>query len=97
MNGTGINTQIDITGASRLDVSGSTASLYGNISGGGKLNAYNLNSTEVDIDASGGSEAYVKVINTLFASASGGSKIYYKGTPAVKNIDTSGGGQVIQE
>lgn len=97
MNGAGINVQIDITGASRLDVSGSTASLYGSISGGGRLNAYNLNSTEVDIDASGGSQAYVKVDHTLFATASGGSFIYYKGNPTIKNIDTSGGGQVIKE
>jgi hypothetical protein len=96
-NGAAINVVIDISGASRLDVSGSTENLYGNISGGGKLNAYNLSATEVDIDASGGSEAKVNVEETLFAAASGGSKIYYKGEPIHKTIETSGGGQVIKE
>jgi len=97
LNGTGINTNIDISGGSSLTVNGITANLYGNISGGGKLHAYGLLSDEVDIDASGGAVAYVKVSNTLFAAASGGSRIYYKGTPAIKQIETSGGGQVIQE
>jgi hypothetical protein len=97
LNGTGINTQIEISGASQLDANGSTASLYGNISGAGKLNAYDLTATEVDISASGASEARVKVEQTLFAEATGGSRIYYRGTPTVKNIQTSGGGQVIQQ
>lgn len=96
-NGTGSNMQIEISGGSKLDVTGTTASLYGNLSGGAKLNAYNLNSTEVDIEASGGSVAYVKVTDVLFATASGGSRIYYKGNPVTKNIETSGGGAVIQE
>jgi hypothetical protein len=97
LNGTGANTQVDISGASELNVNGSTESLYGNISGAGKLNAYDLTSSEVDITASGGSEVKVKVVTTFFAEASGGSNIYYKGNPAVKNIQTSGGGRVIQQ
>lgn len=97
MNGTGINMNIDISGASQFTVTGSTANLYGNLSGAGKLNAYGLVATEVDISASGGSTAYVKAENSLFATASGGSRIYYKGDPTVKNIETSGGGQVIRE
>jgi len=96
-NGTGVNMQIDISGASELNVNGSTESLYGNISGAGKLNAFDLTSTEVDINASGGSEARVKVTDRFFAEATGGSRIIYKGAPAVKNIQTSGGGQVIQQ
>jgi hypothetical protein len=97
LNGTGINTQIDISGASELNVNGATESLYGNISGAGKLNAYDLISTEVDISASGGSEARVKVTDRLFVEATGGSRVYYKGAPPVKNIQTSGGSQVIQQ
>lgn len=97
MNGTGINMHVDITGGSQFTVTGVTANLYGEISGGGKLQAYGLVSDEVDISASGGAAAYVKVENSLFASATGGSRIYYKGNPVVKNIETSGGGQVIQE
>ena len=96
-NGTGVNMQVDISGASELNVNGSTESLYGNISGAGKLNAFDLTSTEVDISASGGSAARVNVTHKLFAEATGGSRIYYKGTPHVKSIQASGGGQVIQQ
>ena len=96
-NGTGVNMQIDISGASELTVNGSTESLYGNISGAGKLNAFDLTSTEVDINASGGSEARVKVTDRLFAEATGDSRIYYKGTPAIRNFEVSGGGQVIHQ
>ncbi|HET6995556.1 MAG TPA: head GIN domain-containing protein [Chitinophagaceae bacterium] len=97
VNGTGVNTQIEISGASELTINGTTESLYGNISGAGKLEAYNLASTEVDLSVSGGSEAKVKVSDRLFLEATGGSRVYYKGSPAVKNIQTSGGGQVIQQ
>lgn len=97
LNGTGVNTQIDISGASELTINGTTESLYGNISGAGKLSAYDLTSTEVDISASGGSEARVKVTDRLFLEATGGSRIYYKGAPPVKSIQTSGGAQVIQQ
>lgn len=97
LNGTGINTQIDISGGAELNVNGISESLYGNVSGGGKLNAYDLTSADVDIATSGGSEAKVKVVHSLSADASGGSSIYYKGNPVVKNIVTSGGGRVIQQ
>lgn len=97
MNGTGINMQVDISGASQLDITGNTGSLYGSISGAGKLNAYELFSDEVDIEVSGGSTAYVNPVNAIFATASGGSRIYYKGDPTTKHFETSGGGEVIKE
>lgn len=97
MNGTGVNMGVDISGGSRFTVTGATDDLYGNISGGSKLNAYGLTATEVDLSASGGATAQVNVVNSFFATATGGSKIYYKGNPGVKNIETSGGGQVIKE
>lgn len=97
VNGTADNTQIDLSGASELTISGIAAELSGNLSGGSKLSAYGLTTAYADIYATGGSTARVKVEDILFAEASGGSKIYYKGTPADKHIETSGGGQVIQE
>lgn len=97
MNGTGINMQVDISGASQLDISGNTGSLYGSVSGAGKLHAYELFSDEVDIEVSGGSTAYVNPVNTIYATASGGSRIYYKGDPVTKHFETSGGGQVIKQ
>jgi hypothetical protein len=97
LNGTGVSTQVEISGASELTINGATESLYGNISGAGKLAAYDVTSTEVDLSVSGGSEAKVKVSDRLFVEVAGGSRVYYKGSPAIKNVQTSGGGQVIQE
>jgi hypothetical protein len=96
-NGAPINVSFDLTGASQFDVNGATLNLYGSMSGGSRLNAYGLVADEVDIEANSGSEAHVKVVNVFFASATGGSRIYYKGDPAVKNTESSGGGQVIKE
>lgn len=97
LNGATENTQIEISGASEFVVSGATLSLYGNISGAARLTAYDLTSTEVDISASGGSEARVKVVDKLYLDVSGGSNVYYKGDPATKNIQTSDNSRVIQE
>jgi hypothetical protein len=97
LNGTGINTQVDISGASELTITGATLSLYGNISGAGRMFAYDVNATEVDITASGGSIAKVRALEKLFITASGGSRVYYKGSPASKSIETSGGAEVVHE
>lgn len=97
INGTPINVSFDINGGSELEISGTTLYLDGVLSGAGKINAYDLNANEVDIEASGGSEARVRTGYALFATATGGSRIYYKGEPTQKFIETSGGGQVIKE
>jgi hypothetical protein len=97
VNGTGINAQVEASGASVLTINGATASLYGSISGASKLMAYDLAADEVDIDVSGASHAWVKVQSSLFAVASGGSKIYYKGNPGQKHTEATGGSLIIQE
>lgn len=97
LDGAGVNTEVDISGASKLTVNGTTESLYGVISGAGRLNSYALTSTEVDLTLSGGSTAYVNVVESIIISASGGSKVYYKGNPPTKHFETSGGSEVIPQ
>lgn len=97
VSGTGINASLDISGASKLMISGNTESLYGSVSGASQLEAYNVAATEVDIDVSGSSKAYVHPLQVFFATASGNSLIYYKGNPATKHFETSGNGKIIQE
>lgn len=97
VSGTGINASVNISGASKLTISGDTESLYGSISGASQLEAYNVAATEVDIDVSGSSKAYVRPLQVFFAAASGSSVIYYKGNPATKHFETSGNGKIIQE
>lgn len=97
VNGTGINAAMDVSGASKLILKGNTESLYGQISGASEVRAYDVNATEVDIDVSGSSKAYVRPLQVFFASASGASRIYYKGNPATTHFETSGNGKIIQE
>ena len=97
VTGTGINAAIDLSGASRLFLSGHTESLYGNISGASLLEAYDVAATEVDISVSGSSKAYVRPLEVFFAEATGSSHIYYKGNPVTKHFETSGNGRIIQE
>jgi hypothetical protein len=97
VNGAANSTQLEISGASELTMTGTAAEISGNVSGGSKVAAYGLTTTYADVLASGGSTIRIKVEHTLYAGASGGSRIYYKGNPAEKHIEESGGGQVIQE
>jgi hypothetical protein len=97
LNGAGVNVAVDISGASKLTASGTTESLYGTISGASSLEAYGVSSTEVDISVSGNSRAYVLPVHTLFAEASGNSRVYYKGNPVTTHFETSGNGKVIHE
>ena len=85
------------SGASVLTLNGTSADLIANLSGSSKLNAYTANFTDADVYASGTSKIYVQVQNHLYASASGDSRVYYKGNPANVNTETSGTAKVIRE
>ncbi|SHG01957.1 Putative auto-transporter adhesin, head GIN domain [Cnuella takakiae] len=94
VEGTSIQTQFDLSGASRLWIKGQTNNLFGTLSGGSELQAAETTAIEVDISASGGAQATVHVSDMLFAEATRGARIRYKGNPGTKEIVTSGGGQV---
>jgi len=97
VSGTGINASFDISGASRVYLSGNTESLYGTISGASELRSYDVSATEVDISVSGSSTAYVRPLESIFAEASGSSVVYYKGTPTTTHFETSGNSKIIRE
>ncbi len=97
LNGAGINVAVDISGVSKLIASGTTESLYGNISGASMLEAYGVSATEVDISVTGSSKAYVLPVHTIFAEATGNSRVYYKGNPVTIHFETSDNGKVIHE
>jgi len=97
ISGTGINASLDISGGSRLYLSGNTESLYGTISGASELRSYDVTATEVDISVSGSSKAYVRPLNVFFAEASGNSLVYYKGSPNTTHFETSGNSKIIHE
>jgi hypothetical protein len=49
---------------------------------------------DASVEASGGSEVTVNVSGRLDADASGGSRVFYLGSPALGKIDESGGSTV---
>lgn len=95
--GTGINAQAELSGTSSLTINGNTESLYGNISGNARLNAYDLAATEVDIVVSGTSKAWVKPVQAIYAEASGEARVFYRGNPPTTAFSTSGNGRIIKE
>jgi hypothetical protein len=88
---------IEVTGNSELTLKGTTASLAGEISGNGVVKAYDLTATRVYVSTMQNAKAYVKPTNIFFGSAEDNSKIYYKGDPADKELQTSGNGEIIKE
>ena len=87
----------ELSGTSALTVLGSATDLIAHLSGDSKLNAYGATFSDVDVYTSGTAKAQVQVTRTLFAQASGDSRIYYKGNPGSVNAEQSGTAKVIHE
>lgn len=97
IDGLPLKIEADNSGNSILNVSGNADALTGTFSGGAKLNAYSALVTQTDIHASGTAKVYVMAGRDLVASATGASRIYYKGTPGNVHIEETGTGKVIHE
>lgn len=87
----------DVTGNAQLNLNGTSASLAGDVSLNGVVNAYGLTTTRAYISTYQNAKAYVKPTNIFFGSADDNSKIYYKGDPQDKELLTSGNGEIIKE
>jgi Putative auto-transporter adhesin, head GIN domain len=84
---------INLSGASRLTVSGKTDAITAKASGASELYAYSFSAIAADVDASGASKVNVYASQSLKAVASGAGIIYYRGEPSV-NVSVSGAGLV---
>lgn len=87
----------ELSGASILTLNGTAPDLIAHLSGDAKLNAYTATFSDADVYTSGTASAKVVVQQSLFAQASGDSRIYYKGSPANVNAEQSGTAKVIHE
>jgi hypothetical protein len=87
---------IDLSGGSRLTLSGNATQISGELSGGSVLESFALLVTHCNLSLSGGSQAKLNVSNTLNITASGGSTARYMGTPTIVS-NLSGGSQLIKE
>ncbi len=77
--------------------SGSSDLIFANISGGGSLESYGMQSEKAKISIFGESKAYVTVLRELHVIADGNCKVYYKGKPDRVKAEKSGGAEVVAE
>jgi hypothetical protein len=84
----------DLSGASSLVLTGQGEVLKGEVSGASSFKGENFPAKEVDIDASGASNAYVVASNTIHADASGASRIRYTGSAKDIHSNSSGASSV---
>lgn len=89
--------QIHSSGASKINVEGTTVNLEIETSGASKIEAENLKAENVSVDASGASKINVTVSNDLKVDASGASNINYTGTPKNFEKKISGASNVKQK
>jgi hypothetical protein len=84
----------DLTGGSRLTMSGQASNLTATASGGSNLYMRDFKVYNAQVDFSGGSQGTINIDGRLDAMLSGGSQLSYIGNPTLGNIDTSGGASI---
>ncbi len=85
---------LSCTGGADMLMEGITENLSATASGGADINAKKLKAKYVVASASGGSDVDVYASESITAKASGGGDINYLGSPKIKHISESGGGDV---
>lgn len=90
------NANVDLSGGSGISLSGSATDLTIDASGGSQVSLDDFVVADAYVNASGGSQITVNPSDRLDVDASGGSRIYYVGSPTMGNIDTSGSSSVQQ-
>ncbi len=85
---------LELSGGSHVDVEGSASDLTVDASGGSILDLSGFPVNDAEITFSGGSSGTISLDGTLDADVSGGSRLWYIGSPTLGNIDTSGGATV---
>ncbi len=86
--------EIEQSGGSDVTISGTATNLKIKGSGGSDFSGYKLAADYVVIHVSGGSDAQLMVNKELYAEASGGSDIDYRGNPDIRHKSSSGGSSV---
>lgn len=84
----------NLSGASTLKISGTTTRLTAVLSGASQLKGYDLATENATLTTSGASSARVNASASLQATSSGASEIHYQGTPADKNVSSSGASSI---
>lgn len=85
---------IEVSGASSVTATGSTASYRLDASGASQVDLRNLEVVDAEIDVSGASKVDVFATGTVSGSASGASDVTISGKPASVLVDSSGASNV---
>jgi len=86
----------ELSGASNLTVNNLCDILTADVSGASKINAFDADALEADLELSGASKVNLSVSKKLVVEASGASTVYYRGEPTIKK-DLSGSSKVIKD
>ncbi len=86
---------VGASGGSKIDLAGRAKAVKVELSGGASLHATEVPAESVQVEGSGGSRAEVSVSAALDASLSGGSRVRVNGDPPKRNVQKSGGSEVI--
>ncbi len=86
---------LELSGASKLNVSGRAGKLNVDASGASHLEGSNLMARDTDVEASGASHVSIQSQKTLRVEASGASKVSYRGVPNISK-DLSGAASINQ-
>ncbi len=87
----------DVSGASKVTLSGFAGDVNIDASGASSIDLSDFAVGDATVEASGASRVTVNASGTLNADASGASKIYYQGSPAMGNLDMSGSSSIERE
>lgn len=87
---------INLSGASILDLEGQTNKIYAELSGASTLNAFNTDAIDASLNLSGASNGRINVSKKLKVTASGASKLRYRGAANVES-NLSGSSKVVKE
>lgn len=93
-NNSASKVKVDMSGASKVRITGTATALDVEMSGASSVDAVELACESVSVDSSGASKAKVNATGSLDVHASGASSINYSGTPANITKRTSGASSV---
>jgi hypothetical protein len=87
-------TGLEASGGSDVTVSGTGEDITVDASGGSDADLASFSVVKANVVASGGRDVTINASGTLNVDASGGSQVYYLGSPTMGQIETSGGSDV---
>lgn len=86
--------EISSTQGAKVVLSGKASFQQAKVNTAGELEAFALNSEEIEVRANTGGIAQVNASKSLDASAATGGVISYKGSPSQRNVKSSLGGEI---